>query len=539
LGSIPELQAVLAEATKAPSGAVEWYYLDGDKTCGPKTAEEIQNMLSSGSIPASTWLFREGMTDWAKAKSMQEFTAYASPGNNAAFPIPPPKPSSSNAPRSMRVRLVAGCIAGVLMLGIAGWCWGEHMRHIKKAEEARLATMAQQRNAERERLEKEKIAREQAEAEEKARDEAQQKANAEAQQQAKEQQAKEQARLAEANGRVKHEWQQKVNAIRAGEMNTMDKLLKPYLLFFLQSHPPTSADEQRLYIYWTNANKLLSVCRGAIASADPPVSYTETLHDLFNGIDPATGLLISIKEPIKTTSSQWGETVRNINRRLNTLAKDEQYPWLGIHLFAYNSTTNVWVYRFVHTNAYTTHTSEADSMFLLTDLDSGSGKRYQQNGYWHIVFSTKNSAKRVLTMTRALSPQGPSSGAIPIKVADAVDISVKAGGPSAIYDVDQVMLAIAQLISAYSGPSNNGESAADDIYSGYVSPGDLEALQLRGLTHVQAVNAAAIFRKYGFTVHEALAKFDASVKKRPEGDGRDLSNWSSGELEDLIKLLRR
>lgn len=60
----------------------DWYYLIAAKTCGPNTTEEIQNLLSSGAIPASTYVFREGMKDWAKADSLQEFDVHASLATN-------------------------------------------------------------------------------------------------------------------------------------------------------------------------------------------------------------------------------------------------------------------------------------------------------------------------------------------------------------------------------------------------------------------------------------------------------------------------
>ena len=185
LGNIPELQADLADAPKAPSEPLEWYYLDGDKTCGPNTTEEIQYLLSSGSIPVSTWLFREGMKDWAQAESLEEFNVHASLGNDTSLPVVPQSPPVSNIPKSMRTRLVAGCLVGVLMLGIAGWYWTLHVPQMKEAEQARLAVITQQRNAEQERLERQKVARATADAKEKTRADAEQQAKAETEQEAK------------------------------------------------------------------------------------------------------------------------------------------------------------------------------------------------------------------------------------------------------------------------------------------------------------------------------------------------------------------
>jgi hypothetical protein len=60
------------EANSGDAANVQWYYLVGDKTCGPSTTEEIRELLSSGAIPSATYVFREGMKDWAKAYSLEE-----------------------------------------------------------------------------------------------------------------------------------------------------------------------------------------------------------------------------------------------------------------------------------------------------------------------------------------------------------------------------------------------------------------------------------------------------------------------------------
>ena len=60
----------------------KWHYLVGDQTCGPKTAEEIRGLLDSGSIPNTTYVFRQGLKDWQRADSLPELrTAKATAGS--------------------------------------------------------------------------------------------------------------------------------------------------------------------------------------------------------------------------------------------------------------------------------------------------------------------------------------------------------------------------------------------------------------------------------------------------------------------------
>jgi len=85
LRQIPEAQALFAEVSAAgPSAPIvdsaagdalpkKWYYLEGDQTRGPSSTEEIKALLTAGSIPSSTFLYREGMKDWAKAATLAEF----------------------------------------------------------------------------------------------------------------------------------------------------------------------------------------------------------------------------------------------------------------------------------------------------------------------------------------------------------------------------------------------------------------------------------------------------------------------------------
>jgi hypothetical protein len=91
--SAPVLQSPSAE----PSSA-KWYFLEGDQTRGPNTTDEITALLSAGSIPASTFVFREGLKDWAKASSFAEFQGGSVlPPVHPRVPVPAPPPVAEPA----------------------------------------------------------------------------------------------------------------------------------------------------------------------------------------------------------------------------------------------------------------------------------------------------------------------------------------------------------------------------------------------------------------------------------------------------------
>lgn len=52
---------------------LQWYYLAGDKTFGPCVTSEIRQLITVGQLPSDTYVFREGMTDWARANTESHF----------------------------------------------------------------------------------------------------------------------------------------------------------------------------------------------------------------------------------------------------------------------------------------------------------------------------------------------------------------------------------------------------------------------------------------------------------------------------------
>jgi hypothetical protein len=78
LKDIPELKAL-----GFGSQTSHWYYVDGDKTFGPKTAEEMKMLLLHGSILTSTYVFREGLENWTKIESLSEFETDVPPARRS------------------------------------------------------------------------------------------------------------------------------------------------------------------------------------------------------------------------------------------------------------------------------------------------------------------------------------------------------------------------------------------------------------------------------------------------------------------------
>jgi hypothetical protein len=67
-------------ATEANTeAAAQWYYLDGEQTCGPIPTQSVQQLLAEGRVSPSTYAFQEGMNDWAKMRDIAEFKASPPP----------------------------------------------------------------------------------------------------------------------------------------------------------------------------------------------------------------------------------------------------------------------------------------------------------------------------------------------------------------------------------------------------------------------------------------------------------------------------
>ncbi len=79
------------------------------------------------------------------------------------------------------------------------------------------------------------------------------------------------------------------------------------------------------------------------------------------------------------------------------------------------------------------------------------------------------------------------------------------------------------------------EAAGYLSYQGGVGTSEIDALRGRGLTHNQAISAAAIIHRHGFTVHDALSNIDGFKKYRLAT--RDANLADEKELERYMGLL--
>jgi len=145
------------QASHAESMKVEWFYLAGDKTCGPSTTEDIRRFIASGAISSDTFLFREGMTGWTKANLLPEFGSSTdamattpSAGSSKAFDHDKAKMAID---RSLRVALIS-----VLILAVTGTVVGVAVIHHAKVVQARrsVAERTRAEEATRKAMEKEK-----------------------------------------------------------------------------------------------------------------------------------------------------------------------------------------------------------------------------------------------------------------------------------------------------------------------------------------------------------------------------------------------
>ena len=66
----------------------EWYYALNGGQQGPVTREQLEQLLTGGTCPWDTLVWRDGMADWVAANTVAEFSA----GGMAATPYAAPQP---------------------------------------------------------------------------------------------------------------------------------------------------------------------------------------------------------------------------------------------------------------------------------------------------------------------------------------------------------------------------------------------------------------------------------------------------------------
>ncbi len=112
----------------------EWYLYENDEVKGPYAWGQLQEKAGSGQLGPATWVWKAGMSDWARAGQRQEFSSLlggslpgiAVPAAPAAPPTPTQKPRKdkgrSAAPSGGRGLLIA--LISVLVLVLLGGTLG-------------------------------------------------------------------------------------------------------------------------------------------------------------------------------------------------------------------------------------------------------------------------------------------------------------------------------------------------------------------------------------------------------------------------------
>lgn len=61
-------------AQSGPSKAVQWYYSHQGETYGPHPEDELRTQYRSGEVPAASYVWREGFSDWKPAEDVEPFS---------------------------------------------------------------------------------------------------------------------------------------------------------------------------------------------------------------------------------------------------------------------------------------------------------------------------------------------------------------------------------------------------------------------------------------------------------------------------------
>jgi len=89
-------------ATVNSASMSTWRYVQNGQPSAPMDAAALSALLTNGTLPPDTYVWKEGMTNWLAAKSLPEFAncrPAASPP--AAPPTVPPLPAAPSAPAAV------------------------------------------------------------------------------------------------------------------------------------------------------------------------------------------------------------------------------------------------------------------------------------------------------------------------------------------------------------------------------------------------------------------------------------------------------
>jgi predicted Zn finger-like uncharacterized protein len=88
-------ESVQASASAGP--AKEWLVVLGKDQKGPFTIEEIKAKIDSGEVNADTFSWKEGLADWVKISTIEQFTAFFDSSESSAA-APSAAPAAESAP---------------------------------------------------------------------------------------------------------------------------------------------------------------------------------------------------------------------------------------------------------------------------------------------------------------------------------------------------------------------------------------------------------------------------------------------------------
>jgi hypothetical protein len=73
----------------------DWHYIGNYGQLGPLTDEQMKELIEVGVIEASTFVWSEGMTDWAPSRNVPDLIPYFEHAPKSVVAPPPPPPSAS------------------------------------------------------------------------------------------------------------------------------------------------------------------------------------------------------------------------------------------------------------------------------------------------------------------------------------------------------------------------------------------------------------------------------------------------------------
>ena len=84
-----------------------WKYNLNGQTCGPVETSALQTLLNDGTLTLDTLVQKEGVAEWAPARTQPEFASSALAANGSPTPSGTPEPEPADAERNKVFALLA------------------------------------------------------------------------------------------------------------------------------------------------------------------------------------------------------------------------------------------------------------------------------------------------------------------------------------------------------------------------------------------------------------------------------------------------